>query len=168
MKLIIIIYPIFRNAEEMTHSEEDTATMSTKMSSETAEGAPVSPSGSSDANHNLNKPLLTSCSSMATTLVKAIREDVVASDFLSARRPSPTTLLPPLRVTARVDRPEDDVEERQVAATEMEEVEDEEDAMDEEDDEEDQTSSRETRLRDNDNMNKYLHRLTHTLIPLEK
>ena len=147
LKLIIIIYPIFRNAEEMTHSEEDTATMSTKMSSETAEGAPVSPSGSSDANHNLNKPLLTSCSSMATTLVKAIREDVVASDFLSARRPSPTTLL---------------------AAAEMEEVEDEEDAMDEEDDEEEQTSSRETRLRDNDNMNKYLHRLTHTLIPLEK
>lgn len=151
----------------MTHSEEDTTTMSSKM----AEGAPVSPSGSSDANHNLNKPLLTSSSSSSSSSTtsssgtlahKTIREDVVASDFLSVRRSSPTLLLPPLRITARTveQRPEDDVEDGQVAAataTDMEEVEEDDDAMDEEDDEEDQTLSRETRLTDNDKMmNKYL------------
>ena len=127
-------------------------TTSTKLSSG-MEGAPVSPSGStSDANHNLNKPLLTSSSSSSSFTNNkgsgSIRDDVVASDFLSGRPSSPT----PLHVTA--DRPEDDVEEAELA-TEPEEVDEEEEVEEEEDD----ATSPEAHLRDVTQRIKYLHQI---------
>ncbi len=143
----------------------------TKMSSSgmavvaVVEGAPVSPSGSSDANHNLNKPPLTSSSSSPSSSSSfannksssgggssssiSIRDDVVASDFLSGRSSSP------LHVTAAgAVRPEDDVEEAELA-TEPEEVDEEEEVEEEEDD----ATSPEAHLRDVTQRIKYLHQI---------
>lgn len=114
----------------MTHSEEETTIKTTS----TMEGAPVSPNGSSDANHNVNKPLLassssssssSSCSSSFTANNKTIKKDnVVASRFLPA-----LLLLPPQSAhVSTLDRPEDDIEEAEIAT-------------EPEDDEEDETTS---------------------------
>ena len=83
-----------------------------------------------------------------------IRDDVVTSDFLSGRSSSPT----PLHVTA--GRPEDDVEEAELA-TEPEEVDEEEEEVEEEEED-----SPEAHLRDVTQRIKYLHEIEsiHSLI----
>lgn len=109
------------DVDEMT-----TTPTSSKVSSGTVDGAPVSPSGSSDANHNLN-------SKPAALLRPAHKDDpaaaAVGSDFLVRRSPSsPPSLARPAAAVqhhVKVDRPEEDVEEAE-EATEPEEEDEEE------------------------------------------